>query len=110
MKLSIKKELTEYITERVTEMKRYKELPTDISELHFELFNQDYYIIGYYAAEQWMMTHGLSAWEGMRICNEFEVEQFGQASDKYDNAETTVNMLAYIYGEELLYELESEIK
>jgi len=29
-------------------------------------------------------------------------------SGKYDNSETTVNMLAYIYGEELLRDIDAD--
>jgi|TARA_R110000782_G_scaffold192435_1_gene282104 hypothetical protein len=110
MKNSIREELGCYIQERIGEMIMYKELPPDTSDLHFDLFNQDHYIIGYYQCEQWLKTHGLSAWEAMGICQEYEIEHFGEASDKYNNSETVVNMLAYIYGEELLYELELESK
>lgn len=82
MKNSIKKELSAYVTERVEEMRRYKELPTDIHDLHHELFNQDYYIIGYYQAEQWLKEHNISAWEGMSICQEYEIDNFGESSKK----------------------------
>lgn len=109
MKNSVKTELCEYITERVAEMKRYKELPSDITDLHYELFNQDYYIIGYYNAQKWLDNHNISAWEAMTICTDYEKDHFGETTGKYDNAETTVNMLAYIWGEQLLYEIGEEI-
>ncbi len=104
MKNSIREELSEYIAERVEEMKRYKELPEDTQDLHHALFNQDYYIIGYYNAEQWLMSHRLAVFEAISIVQEYENEQFGECR-MYDNAESIVNMLAYIYGEELLNEL-----
>ncbi len=103
MKNSIREELSEYIDERVAEMKKYKDLPTDDVDLHHALFNQDYYIIGYYQAEQWLLSHKMSSFEAIQIVQEYENEHFGEAR-MYDNAEKVVNMLAYIYGEELLYE------
>lgn len=103
MKNSIREELSEYIAERVTEMMKYKEMPADSQELHQALFNEDYYIIGYYQAEQWLMSHRLETFEAISIVQEYENEQFGECR-MYDNAESVVNMLAYIYGEELLYE------
>ena len=109
MKNSVREELSEYITEKVGEMKRYKELPKDVGDLHHELFNQDYYIIGYYNADKWLQDHNISAWEAMSICTEWEKEQFGECTNQYDNSETTVNMLAYIWGQEILYELEEEL-
>ena len=45
----------------------------------------------------------------MSICTEWEKEQFGECTNRYDNSETTVNMLAYIWGQEILYELEEEL-
>ena len=104
MKNSIREELSEYIAESVKEMKRYDTLPSDAGDLHHELFNQDYYIIGYYNAEQWLMKHRLETFQAISIVQEYENEQFGECR-MYDNAESVVNMLTYIYGEELLNEL-----
>ena len=109
MKNSVREELSEYITERVQEMKNYKELSSDIGDIHNEIFNQDYYIIGYYNADKWLQEHNISSWEAMSICTDWENENFGECSGKYDNAETTVNMLAYIWGMEILYDLEEEL-
>lgn len=108
MNNSIKEELSEYITERIKELKSYKELESEISEVHHELFNQDYYIIGYYQAEQWMKQHNITAFQGMEYVHNYESFHFGEKRD-YTNAEALVNMIVYIKGEELLYELESEI-
>jgi len=104
MKNSIREELSEYIAERVEEMKKHKDLPTDDVDLHHVLFRQDYYIIGYYNADQWLMKHRLNTFEAIGIVQEYENENFGECR-MYDNAESVVNMLTYIYGEELLKEL-----
>jgi hypothetical protein len=103
MKNSIREELSEYIAERVEEIKKYD--GREMNELHYHLFNEDYYIIGYYQAEQWLMSHRLSVFEAIGIVQEYENEHFGEAR-MYDNAEKVVNMLAYIYGEELLNEMD----
>lgn len=108
MNKSIKEELSEYITERINELKSYKELSSEISEVHHELFNQDYYIIGYYQAEEWLHKHNITAFKGMEYVHNYESFHFGEKRD-YTNAEALVNMIVYIKGEELLYELESEI-
>ena len=96
IKTSIKEELTSYINDNKNEY-------TD--ELHFHLFNQDYYIIGYYQAQQWLDKHGISAFEALETIREYEEFNFGECKH-YTNAEETVNMLVYIYGEELLTEME----
>lgn len=74
---------------------------------HFHLFNEDYYIIGYYAAEKWMEGHKISAFTALDIIHEYEMDNFGETKT-YPNAEVTVNMLVYIFGEELLNEASAE--
>jgi len=108
MNQSIKCELLEHIETTIKELRHYKDLPTDISDLHHELFNQDYYIIGYYQAEQWMKEHDITAFQGMEYVHTYEEFHFGEKRD-YTNAESLVNMIVYIKGEEILYELEQEI-
>ena len=71
---------------------------------HYLAFNQDYYIIGYYQAEQWLEEHGISAFHAIDHCTQYEKDHFGESYKRYDNAETTVNMLVYILGEELFAE------
>ena len=102
MKNSVKEELSEYITERIAEIHKYE--GNEMDDLHFHLFNEDYYIIGYYQASEWLKTHGISEWEAIQTCQEYEVDNFGE-SRIYDNAEKTVNMLAYIWGEEILSDM-----
>ena len=103
MKNTIRKELEDYIKVGIDEMSRYKELPKDLSDIH-----HDYYIIGYYQADQWLLSHRLNVLEAIGIVQEYENENFGECR-MYDNSESVVNMLAYIYGEELLSEIQEEI-
>ena len=51
MKKSVKEELLEYINDNKND---YSE------ELHFHLFNEDYYIIGYYQAQEWLDQHEIT--------------------------------------------------
>ena len=95
MKQSIKEELTEYINDNKHEY---------IDKLHYHLFNEDYYIIGYYQAQEWLDKHGISVFEALETIREYEDFHFGKCKS-YTNAEETVNMLVYIYGEELLCEM-----
>jgi hypothetical protein len=93
MKTSIKEELIEYINDNKND---YSE------ELHYHLFNQDYYIIGYYQCEEWLDHHNLSPFEAIGIIKEYELENFGEITTDISSSEKVVNMLVYIYGEELL--------
>tara|TARA_R100000654_G_scaffold3173_2_gene10986 strand:- start:1211 stop:1516 length:306 start_codon:yes stop_codon:yes gene_type:complete len=96
---TIKEELIEHLNETI-------EYLDSKDEIHFHAFNEDYYIIGYYQAEQWLKKHGLEVFEAIGICQEFEKEHFGELQTTYDNAETLVNHLVYWYGLELCNELE----
>ena len=96
IKTSVREELIDYINENKND---YSE------ELHYHLFNQDHYIIGYYQAQEWLDHHGISVFEALETIRKYEDFHFGECKS-YKNAEETVNMLVYIYGEQLLTELE----
>tara|TARA_R110000744_G_scaffold62932_1_gene129698 strand:- start:187 stop:525 length:339 start_codon:yes stop_codon:yes gene_type:complete len=106
MKTSIKKELSNYITETIQEIKKDDLLRggKDMNELHHKLFNEDYYLIGYYNCEEWLKEHDLSTFEAIGIVQEWEQENYGECKI-YTDAESLVNMLVFIYGEQLLYEV-----
>ena len=94
MKTSVRKELIEYINEFDKE-----------EQNHFTMFNEDYYIIGYYNASQWLKLHNIGELEGVGICNDYEIEHFGETQTTYDNTETLVNHLVYWFGQDLCNEL-----
>ena len=82
----------------------------DISDIHHEMFNEDYYIIGYHQAEEWLKKHDLSTFEAIRICNYHEEMECGTIytefeNNNYNNAEKLVNVLVYWLGEEVLQEI-----
>lgn len=70
-------------------------------DLHNELFNTDYFIIGYHAAEQWLIANPgiFSAIEEIR---QYEKDNFGEVNTDFSSSEKVVNMYAYIKGEEIL--------
>jgi len=96
---TIKTELKNYIEENINNYASNDE------DLHFHLFNEGYYIIGYYNAEQWLKEHNISVFEGIEFVQEYERENFGTVKT-YDNAESLVNMIVYIVGGELIYQEE----
>lgn len=102
---SIKKELKEYVKEYVKD--NINDFDINDEDLHHDLFNTDYYLIGYYKCEQWLKKHNISVFEGIRFVQDYERENFGDdAVRTYDNAEALVNMMVYIIGEEILSEEE----
>ena len=70
-------------------------------ELHHAAFNEDYYIIGYHKASQWLKKYGIPGFEAVCFVQRWEREHFGEARE-YDNLEATVNMIAYILGYEVV--------
>jgi len=97
---SVKQELASHILYRINDGIIDN---SNIEDWHFLCFNEDYYIIGYYNASQWLKLHNINAFEAISICQEFEEDHFGEMIKKYDNSETTVNMLAYVLGYDLIY-------
>jgi len=104
---SVKEELTQHVKDYLTDLKNQGEESRNLEDLHHECFNTDYYIIGYFNAEQWLKKHNISIFEGIEFCRDYEIEQFGEAYKNYDNAEELVNMITYILGEEIIYNLDN---
>ena len=78
-------------------------LDQHICDLHHYLLNEDYFIIGSYRAEQWLKKDDSSVFEAIETIKEYEQSNFGQVSTDLSNSENVANMLAYILGEEILY-------
>jgi hypothetical protein len=99
-------EIKKYLNDRVKELKEslnkygYETLVRD-GDLHNEIFNTDYYIIGTYEAKQWL---GDQAFDVIGIIKEYEEDNFGEVTTELDNPEKVVNMYVYIVGEDLINE------
>jgi len=107
MRNSIKEELKNYLDNFIKDLRSDIDEIYDGQELHHKAFNEDYYIIGYYQAEQWLKKHDVSVFEAINFVQDYEREMFGaDAVRSYDNAESLVNMLVYIVGEEITMQLD----
>lgn len=105
MKNQIKKELAGHVLAMINEGVIDN---TNKDDWHHLLFNEDYYLIGYYECEKWLKKNDISPFEAIEICQEYEKDNFGEITKNYGDAEKAVNMLVYIYGEQLLSEFEGE--
>ncbi len=76
-------------------------LDQNISDLHHYLLNEDYFIIGYYKAEQWLKKD--SIFNAIDKIKEYEQNNFGEVTTDLSSSESVANMLAYILGEEILF-------
>ena len=110
MKNSIYKELLSYSIERLEEILNYNE-DFNLEDLHDVLFNEDYYIIGYWNASQWLKRHDYDAFEAIAEVIEFEELEQGTTSLTTEdiNSERIVNLLAYYLGGELLSGFDLEV-
>jgi hypothetical protein len=74
-------------------------------DLHNEIYNSDYFIIGTWKAEQWL-NENYGVFPAISTIKEYENDNFGEVNTDLSEAEKVVNMLVYIAGEELLNESE----
>ena len=96
-------EIKAFFNDRLQEMKKYDQDYLDVKirdgELHHEIFNTDYYIIGTYKAKQWL---GADAFDAIAIIKDYEMDNFGEVYTDLSNPERVVNMVVYIIGEEIV--------
>ena len=77
-------------------------------DLHNEVFNSDYYIIGTYEAKEALKEYDI--WDAIEKVQTYEKESFGEVYTDLSNPEKLINMLFYIIGEEVLYEMMDGVK
>lgn len=73
---------------------------TEAADLHHHLYNEDYFIVGYHAADEFLDGYGTFA--AIRKVQEYEQDNFGKVTTDLGDSEKVANMLAYIEGEEAL--------
>ena len=95
----LKEDVKEYI---IDQLESDVGLDQNINDLHHYLLNEDYFIIGYYEAEKWLKKD--SIFNAIDKIKEYEQFNFGQVTTDLGSSESVANMLAYILGEEILYE------
>lgn len=97
MNNSIMQELNQHVEDLIAD----GVINTDnIEDAHHIAFNQDYYIIGYYQAKQWLDSHGVDAWEAIAYVVEQHMQHFGEVYLKPEdiNEEHIVNLLVFFAG------------
>ncbi len=72
-------------------------------DLHNEVFNTDYYIIGTYQAKKALEEYGV--FEAIEKVQTYEKNNFGIVITDLSDPEKLVNALYYIIGEEVLFEI-----
>ena len=77
-------------------------------DLHNEVFNTDYYIIGTHQAKKALEEYDV--FEAIEKVQAYEEDNFGEVYTDLSNPEKLVNMLYYIIGEEVLHEMMDDIE
>lgn len=72
-------------------------------DLHNEVFNTDYYIIGTYEAKKALEQYG--TFEAIEAIKTYEEDNFGELYTDLSDPEKVANMLYYIIGYEAMEEL-----
>lgn len=72
-------------------------------DLHNQVFNTDYYIIGTYQAKEVLREYDV--FEALDKIQDYEKEQFGEIFTDLSDPEKVVNMLYYIIGDEIIGEM-----
>lgn len=72
-------------------------------DLHDEVFNTDYYIVGTYEAKQALKEYDV--FNAIDMVQEYEESNFGERYTDCSNPEKLVNMLYYIIGDEVIGEM-----
>lgn len=72
-------------------------------DLHNEVFNTDYYIIGTNRAKKALEQYGV--FEAIEEVQEYEVSNFGEKFTDVSNPEKLANMLYYVIGEKAIAEI-----
>mgnify|MGYP003502502805 CR=1 FL=1 len=72
-------------------------------DLHNEVFNTDYYIIGTYRAKEALREYDV--FDAIELVQTYEKEQFGEIYTDLSDPEKLINMVYYIIGDEVIGEM-----
>ena len=70
-------------------------------DIHHEIFNTDYFLIGTGECAEWLNAT-VGTWKAIETIQEYEKDHFGEVTTDLSNPEKVCNMYVYIAGEELL--------
>jgi len=98
----IKSHFEDYINDMTKE-----EIKENIDDLHNNIFNSDYYIIGRYEAKKWL---GDEVFNIIETIKEYEDFNFGEVNTDFSEPEKVVNMYVYIIGEEVINDYRNQLE
>lgn len=72
-------------------------------DLHNEVFNTDWYIIGTYEAKEALKEYDV--FEAIELVQKFEEFHFGEVNTDLSNPEKLINMVYYVVGDGVICEM-----
>lgn len=72
-------------------------------DLHNEVFNTDWYIIGTYEAKEALKEYDM--FQAIELVQEFEEFHFGEVNTDLSNPEKLINMVYYVVGDGVICEM-----
>lgn len=72
-------------------------------DLHNEVFNTDYYIIGTYEAKEALREYDV--FEAIELVQTYEKEQFGEVYTDLSDPEKLINMVYYVIGDNVVADM-----
>lgn len=72
-------------------------------DLHNEVFNTDWYIIGTFSAKEALNEYDV--FDAIEVVMDYEKDNFGNVTTDVSNPEKLINMLYYIIGDEVISEM-----
>jgi len=74
---------------------------SETSDVHSDIFNTEYYIIGRQLAKEWLGDH---AFEAIEVIKQYQQDNFCEVFflTDFSDPEEVVNMYTYIVGEEIM--------
>ena len=100
-----RQEIIDFATERVQEIYDYDQDKINLDnlwDLHNEIFNTGYYIIGRYQAKEWL---GSDAFDCIYDIQQYENHNFGRVTTDLSCPEKVVNVFVYVIGEQVLHDI-----
>ena len=72
-------------------------------DLHDKVFNTSYYIVEVYEAKKALQEYDV--WEAIKKVQTYEKDNFGEVYTDLSDPKKLINMLFYIIGEEVIWEM-----
>lgn len=88
-------------------MERLEDYSGCYCDLHNDVFNTDYYIIGTYQAKEELKEYDV--FEAIGLVQNFGIELFGGVYTDLSDPESLINMVYYIIGQEVFGEMITNI-